>query len=1096
MREQSLDSASSVGPDAGALPPVDASARGLFVGRAQELAVLRAAVDDAIRGRGRSMLVVGDPGIGKTRLCDEVSRYAGSCGARVLWGSCWEGGGAPAYWPWVQALRGHIRDTDPQRLAAQLGDAASDVARIIPELCTRLPGVASPLPSEADNTRFRTFDATTEFLARAAAETPLVIILDDLQVADEPSLLLLTFVCRSLQWMRVLIVGAHRPILSDDRLALFDQLARDSQHLQLTGLDAAEIELLVEAGAASTGLTLRPSRLRSLADAIHSVTQGNPFFIDAVLRLLASDNRLAGEQLPIFGRFSTPHEIRTAVHRRLQALSAEGRELLQAAAVLGRDLDLRLLERLAPTPSMHDLLDEAARAGIIVSSQQRDAAYSFSHVLICDTIYGGLQPRWRGDLHRGTAQALEQLYGADPDRSSLIAHHFFAAASDAVDAASRRADLQRAATYAARAGERAEAMLAYEEAASCYECALEAVSLSDSDPRRRCELFLALGGARRKADDGVRSRAAYLQAADIARHLIAAHEPEAGELLARASLGLGTKGFWGTLPAGEVDELLIGILEESVAALGPLDSALRAQALACLALALYWVFDQRSRCVALSAESVAIAKRLGDPLTQLMCWASHRMATWTADNVRERYAAATEALRLARDVGHREISLFAYGMRISDAIEVGDFETARQDVAGYARVAQELRQPQYAWWLTGLHMMLALVEGRLAEGEALAIDMLAKGQGARADDAARVFVMTQFSIRRDRGGLEELAEMPEVTSEQFRAFPVWRAGIALLLAEIGRPIEAQQELNFLAADDFRTVLRDSAWLCCVAMLAETAALLRDLPRAASLYDQLLGCRDSVVVLGFGFGTWGSLSRHLGVLATVLSRWREAAQHFECALRVNERMGARPCLARTQIDYGAMLLMRGENGDRPRAEALLRTALDITRECGMHRLGKHAQRVLRQSRAADTASDRRGGQEVGVSSSDAESADVFRFDGDYWTVGNGERTFHLADSKGMRCIHHLLANPGREFHAVELAALIGRQRTRRPGDAPMQFTSPASERARVNVTRLIAAAIRRIRADEPELGRRLATSIKTGTFCSYTPAADPRSRWEL
>jgi tetratricopeptide (TPR) repeat protein len=996
----------------------------------------------------------------------------------------------------VQVLRSYIRDTDPQRLAVQLGDAAGDVAHIVPELRLRLPEAAAAAPSTGDDTRFRTFDATTELLARTASEKPLVIILDDLQTADDPSMLLLQFVCRSLRSMHVLVVGAQRTVVATDRLPLFDQVARDSQLLQLGGLDAAEIEVLVEAAATARGLRLLPSRLRALANAIRSVTEGNPFFIDAVLRLLAANDRLAGDELPISGGFAVPHEIRAAVDRRLQSLSAETRELLATAAVLGRDLDVHLMQRLEPNLPLYDRLDEGREAGIIVLTQNERADYSFSHMLIRDTLYESLEPWRRSAIHRQAAVALEQLYGSDPERYSQIGHHYFMAASQGIGTDLRHVDLQHATTYAARAGERAEAMLAYEEAASCYERALAALDLGAPQPRRRCELFLALGAARRKADDGGRSRVAYLEAAEIARRLHTAQEPEAAELLARASLGLGTKGFWGTLPAGEVDERLIGILEESAAALGPTDSALLAQVLACLALALYWAFDRRSRCIALSAESLAIAKRLGDPLIQLMCWASHRMATWTPDNVLERYAATTDALRLAAGVGNREMSLFAYGMHISDALEVGDFDTVKQDVAMYARTAEELRQPQYTWWSSGLHMMLALTEGRLADGEALSIDMLAKGQGARADDAARVFGMTQFSIRRDRGGLEELAEMPEVTSEQFRAFPIWRAGMALLFAEIGRPIEAQQELNFLAADDFAGVPRDAAWLCCMSMLAETAVLLNDLPRAASLYDRMLGCRDSVVVLGFGFGTWGSLSRHLGVLATALSRWPEAAQHFEQALRVNARMGARPCLARTQIDYGAMLLMRGEDADLPRAQALVGAALEITDACGMQRLGKHAQRLLRQCRMGDASIAGRRGQKFPARVSDPQSQGIFRFDGDYWTVGNRERAFHLMDSRGLRCIHHLLANPGREFHAVELAALSGRQRTRSPAGGRLQFTVPASERARINVTRLIAAAIRRVRADEPELGRYLATSIKTGTFCSYTPASDRPLRWEL
>lgn len=182
-------------------------------------------------GHGRLVLITGDPGIGKTRLCDELSRQAEARGTPVLWGHCWEGGGAPPFWPWVQALRGYARECDPLRLATQLGDGAADVAQIVPEVAARLPNVVPATASRVDDTRFRAFDSITEFLARAGADHPLVIVLDDLQAADESSLLLLRFIARSLRAMRVLLVATRRRHAANTVLPLLSEIGREGDAL-------------------------------------------------------------------------------------------------------------------------------------------------------------------------------------------------------------------------------------------------------------------------------------------------------------------------------------------------------------------------------------------------------------------------------------------------------------------------------------------------------------------------------------------------------------------------------------------------------------------------------------------------------------------------------------------------------------------------------------------------------------------------------------------------------------------------------------------------------------------------------------------------
>ena len=185
-------------------------AAGVFVGRQRELREILAAFSDARAGRGRLVLLTGEPGIGKSRLADELAAHAQAGGATVLWGRCWEAGGAPAYWPWVQALRTYVRDRDHETLRRQLGAGTSDLAHLLPDARDLFPDVPEPHDLESEGARFRLFDAVATFLRNASDEAPLVLVLDDLHVADAPSLLMLQFVAGGIGEARVTLLGIYR----------------------------------------------------------------------------------------------------------------------------------------------------------------------------------------------------------------------------------------------------------------------------------------------------------------------------------------------------------------------------------------------------------------------------------------------------------------------------------------------------------------------------------------------------------------------------------------------------------------------------------------------------------------------------------------------------------------------------------------------------------------------------------------------------------------------------------------------------------------------------------------------------------------------
>ena len=187
----------------------------VFVGRQREMAELTAALDDALSGHGRLVMLVGEPGIGKTRTAQELTSNAEALGANVLWGRCYVEGGTPPYWPWVQLIRSYVRQTNPEQLRSQMGPGAADIAEIVTEIRVRLLDLETPPALEQEEARFRLFDSITTFLKNAAQSQPLVLVLDDLHWADKPSLLLLQFLARELastQSERLLVLGSYRDV--------------------------------------------------------------------------------------------------------------------------------------------------------------------------------------------------------------------------------------------------------------------------------------------------------------------------------------------------------------------------------------------------------------------------------------------------------------------------------------------------------------------------------------------------------------------------------------------------------------------------------------------------------------------------------------------------------------------------------------------------------------------------------------------------------------------------------------------------------------------------------------------------------------------
>lgn len=447
-----------------------------FVGRRRELQALEGALAESRRGQRRLVLVSGEAGIGKTRLAQELAYRASVSGSEAFWGRCYEGPGAPAFWPWMEAIRAITQKRRPEQVRRALGPGAGDLAQILPELGELFPGLEPTGMLDPETARFRLYDSLGRFLARVAATRPLVLVLDDLHWADPPSLEVLRFFASRPDAASILVIGTYRDTEVGSELSdLLADLVRQPLvgRLELEGLDERELADLI---AGTTGTEVGQALIAALRDR----TEGNPFFVSELVRLLKGEGELENARTDAVLRRQVPGGVRNVIRRRLARLPEESVELLAQAAVVGEEFELGLLARVSGFD--HDrtleLIEAALRERIASEGHLAVGRYRFSHALIRETLYAELSAVRRARLHCAVGEALERLQGQNAERVVELAHHFYEGAAASAGAA------EKAYSYAVRGAEQATARLAYEQSEQQLRRALELLERIPAGPQR------------------------------------------------------------------------------------------------------------------------------------------------------------------------------------------------------------------------------------------------------------------------------------------------------------------------------------------------------------------------------------------------------------------------------------------------------------------------------------------------------------------------------------------------------------------------------------------------------------------------------------
>ena len=886
------------------------------------LEVLESALKRVTAGDGRELILIsGEAGMGKTTVVAEFARGAHGKGSCVLLGRCQEDTGAP-YQAFREALGHYVTHAPDAVLSSHVELFGAALSRMAPALGRRLGIAGFSTPTDPEAERYLLFAAAVDLLVRASATQPLIIVLDDLQWADKPSLQLLRHVVASPEPMHLLLIGTYRNTELSKSDPLVEALAGWHREpgvcrIELKGLNDAEIVTFLER---SKGDQLSGTDL-ALAHALYRETDGNPFFVTEVLRHLADTGRV-GTGLPEIGSeqhrveaWLLPDSVREVVGARVGRLGETATQVLSLAAAIGRDFDLEVLASASDKSEdqLLDLLDAAAIAGLIREVSDVPGHYAFTHALIRRTLYDDLGETRRSRAHRAIAEALE-LHGRARSAADVrdLAYHWYHA--------TQPVDVSKAIEYSRRAAEAALEALAPDEALRYYSRALQLHAQSlQADPLLGVDLRIGLGIAQRQVGAG-EYRTTLLEVATEAERLGVTDRVVAAALA-------NSRGFFSAV--GGVDHERIEQLERALHALGSERGTTRARLNALLAQELAPAGDLQRR-VGLSDEAVEIARALGDPKVLVEVLNLRFNAILGPEMLAERLQVVMEAISLAEELQDPFHLLFASMFTVFANLDLGDRHEIDVASERAIRLADQIGQPTLRWIATWTRALRSWLDGDLVAAESHIAEAFSLGFESEQPDAAIVPGVLLMVLRWAQGRTEEIEPVLTQMLADGVQLPGLRAALATMHCENGNQDEARMVAAAELRSDFASLEDDPYQLSSVVLWCHAIAELRFREGAEQLLPRLLPYQDDVGAAGVV--AFGTVATAVGQLQAVLGHWAEAVGSFRSGLARSERLEAPFLVATTHCWWARCLLDAGDDGLGD-PELHLEAALAIARDHG-------------------------------------------------------------------------------------------------------------------------------------------------------------------
>lgn len=1103
-----------------------------FVGRQTELAQLDRYLEQAIRGRGGVVLIGGEPGVGKTRLAEEVALRAQQKGMLNFAGHCFEMEAAIPYAPFVEILEATAETIPADTFREVMGDSAPELARFAPQIRKMFPDIppSADLPGEED--RRYTFNSISRYMRRSATLRPIILILDDLHWGDESTLLLLEHLALNLSDVPVLVIGTYR----DVELATSRPLARTletlvrqraAHRLALKRLTQQDVHAMLHRLSGS-------DPPRALVEAIFSETEGNAFFVEEVFRHLLEEGKLldtTGTWRPglQIDELDVPEGVRLVIGRRLDRLRDETKKVLTVGAVLGRVFEFDLISKIDDVAQLDPLeaMDEAEAAHLITSMKGRDARYSFVHELVRQTLLTDISLPRRQRLHLQIASAIEAKHSSNLDRyTSDLAHHLYQAGA--------AADPDKTIEYLIRAGDHAQSIAAYEDALRGYEAAL---SLID-DELQRGKVLYKIGRAKRGLR-GTEAQAAFEEALEIFERL------GDKDALIRTCLMIADRHTF----SGEWQRA-IAVLERGLEMTGGEQTTYTGAALALQSVALSWS-GRHSEAKARLEASAEFAASLEDPRLAVGVLSARAIHHWVIGEFQECIDAGLEAATALRAAGASWQLATLLGYVHYSLATMGRWEEAEEIHEELWPLAARIGQVATLLFARRWHeVYLHLRSFDLDRSQREAEKDLELTRSSKVPWIAESYGWLG-TVELLRGNLDPAIELLEEAVKRGNkgAFEGWHHAVLILAwAYAGERDKVLEQVPLLKAaisteDGTRTLGESSL----VAMGAEALGMLGEWDTVTEFHQAVTDALGKE--MRWRSGVVAPMAAVASMTARASGSTEEAEAYYLEALKTSDVLDAAIGRADSIRMYGVALMGLGDDKERARGSGLLETAASTYDGLGLAFMAGFT-RALRDRETGMTGS---AGEDQG--SSDAVSA-MYRQEGEYWTIGVSQRPLRLKDSVGLRYMAQLLKNPGQEIHALDLVALAegnaadpstralrgdtgelldpqakSAYRARltelqteleeaeewaddeRAAHLRVEIqalteelasavgiggrdrkTGSVAERARVNVTKALKATLGKISKADPDLGEHLAQSVRTGTHCAYLPGKPAPYEW--
>ncbi|MFN2388284.1 MAG: AAA family ATPase [Actinomycetota bacterium] len=889
-----------------------------FVGRQEERAALRKHLERLAQGRGGLVMIGGEPGVGKTRIAEEIALEAQARDFRALTGRCYEMDSPPPYLPFIELLEAASREVDKETFRIALGDAAGEVAKVMPQLRNMYSDLPPPLDLPPEQERRYLFNSISEFVTRAAATTPLVVVLDDLHWADESSLLLLQHIAQGLEETGVLILGTYRDVELDAErplAAALDNLVRRRLAHRMTlkrlSLEGVEAMLTKLGGQAPPDV---------LVDAIFKETDGNAFFVEEVYRHLLEEGRLFGSD----GRWradlsieelEVPEGVRLVIGRRLQRVAEPTRKALTVAAVIGRTFPFDLLEMVGEVEGdeLLDAVDEAQQSHLVVpAGGSAEPHFSFVHELIRQTLLAQVAAPRRQRLHLRVGEAMERFYaGRESDRAVELAHHFYQAGAAADPATTVR--------YMTLAGEGALNAAAFEDALRFFK---EAIALLDeSAEEERAALDVKLGSALRslgRLDEGL---AEWRRALDF--YLARGDKEKVAAIAVESAVQVGWAGRW---------EEAVEMAALGLQAVGEGFAPERCRLLGIGGLALSWA-GQYEIAKSMIEEALALAPTLEDE-TQLGAALTAKSAhSYAYVHLDDAVGAGREACDILRRQGDLWTLVTALGFLAFSLLFLYRLEEAEEVVAELGPLAYKLG---HGGGMMFAHRMSS-ISTHIRDPDPERLE-----QGAYEDHAlcekhqlpwtAQSYILlgrAEFC----KGELEDAWKHLElgVAQDPPGALYGWGLGQLFLYRALADPPAARAMVDVVMADlpEPGAPATMGRWIRAL-YAAEGFAVMGDEVRCKELYPTVSELLESGILARFDGAVVPAVA---GLVAAVAGDLEMADRHLRAAESTAEMYPDSVERHDTRRMRAQMLLRRDGPGDRAEARRLLEEAAAFYRTRG-------------------------------------------------------------------------------------------------------------------------------------------------------------------